>query len=124
MKKMNKSTGQKAPLVCFRDYFNESTINLSRWKLFLGAHNISKDVVGPYQKAYRIESVKVHENFGVQHLENDIALIFTNETIVYNDHTRPLCLSDSNHLYSIGQMCYLAGWGSAKSIHGKFFDIF
>lgn len=33
----------------------------------------------------------------------------------FNDHTRPACLPDASHRYTIGEVCYLPGWGSTAS---------
>ena len=30
----------------------------------------------------------------------------------YNDHTLPACLPDPAHTYTVGNTCYLSGWGS------------
>lgn len=90
--------------------YHLADVNTAQWAMYFGAHNINTE--GPHERNYTIKSVTVHERFNTTTLENDLALIYTNEEIVYNDHTRPICLPDPGHQYSVGQMCYLAGWGA------------
>ena len=33
----------------------------------------------------------------------------------FNADTRPACLPDATHRYTVGEMCYLPGWGSTSS---------
>lgn len=84
------------------------------WVLYMGSHNIN--LVADNERNYTIKNVVIHENYNFTSLENDVALVFPDMDIVYNDHTSPVCLPDPGHQYHVGDVCYLAGWGAT---HGK-----
>ena len=96
--------------------YHLADINIANWAMYFGSHNIN--TVAPFEKNYTIKSVTVHENYDPNSLLNDIALIYTNEEIIYNDHTKPICLPNHGHEYQEGQMCYLAGWGDTGMFTG------
>jgi hypothetical protein len=85
--------------------------------MYLGSHSIKTEA--QHERNYTIKSVTVHESFDATTLKNDIALIYTNEEIVYNEHTKPICLPNPGHQYHVGQMCYLAGWGDTGTCFTK-----
>jgi transmembrane serine protease 2 len=88
-------------------------LNLHLWRLYAGSYNIS--TTDSHEKFYHIRRVVLHPGYNVTSLENDIAVVLTVEPIQWNEHTRPVCLPDSAHMYTIGEQCYLPGWGSTSS---------
>jgi len=90
-----------------------ATSDMSAWVLYTGSHNIN--LVAQYEQNFTIKSVTLHESYDPTTLANDIALVYTDKDIMYNDHTSPICLPDATHRYSAGQTCYLAGWGDTTN---------
>jgi len=88
-------------------------LNLHRWRLYAGEYNIS--TTDPNEKFYHIRRVVLHPGYNITSLENDIALVITVEPITWNDHTRPACIPDEQHMYQPGEQCWLPGWGSTSS---------
>ncbi|KAL4240264.1 Tryptase beta-2 [Mactra antiquata] len=88
-------------------------LDIKYWRIYAGEYNISMD--DPHEKFYHINRVILHPGYNITSLENDIALIITREPIQYNDHTRAACLPDATHTYTVGETCYLPGWGSTSS---------
>lgn len=88
-------------------------LDLHYWRVYAGEYNISTN--DPHEKFYHINRVVLHPGYNITSLENDIALIITREPVQYNDHTRPACLPDASHTYTVGEMCYLPGWGKTHS---------
>lgn len=93
-------------------------LNLRYWRAYAGEYNIS--TTDPHEKYYRIERVILHPGYNITSLENDIALVIVNDgtaakgPVVFNAHTRPACLADPAHSYTVGSTCYLPGWGSTR----------
>ncbi|XP_045213760.1 chymotrypsinogen A-like isoform X2 [Mercenaria mercenaria] len=88
-------------------------LNLHNWRLYAGEYNIKTQ--DPHEKSYHIRRVVLHPGYNTTSLENDIALIITVEPIMWNDHTRPACIADGGHTYTVGTQCYLPGWGSTET---------
>lgn len=56
------------------------------------------------------KAIFVHPQYDRQSHQNDIALIYMEKPVLYNDRVKPICLSDS-HFTKPGKMCSVAGWG-------------
>ncbi|XP_052789911.1 vitamin K-dependent protein C-like isoform X2 [Mya arenaria] len=93
--------------------YNVFDLKLNLWRVYAGEYNIS--ATDPNEKYYHIRRVVLHPGYNVSSLENDVALIILNDPIQWNDNTRPLCLPDPTTSYTVGEQCYLAGWGSTSS---------
>ncbi|XP_052760772.1 coagulation factor XI-like [Mya arenaria] len=94
-----------------------ASTDLSMWTVYTGSHNIN--TVAPLERNFTIKSVSIHENYDPTTLANDICLIYTDQDIVYNDHTSPVCLPGPGHSYNAGQTCYLAGWGDTGNVNDE-----
>lgn len=93
--------------------YSMADMELDWWQVYAGEWNISTH--DPHEKYYHIHRVILHPNYNYTTLANDIALIITYHPIIFNQHTLPACLPDSSHMYTVGQTCYLPGWGSTAS---------
>ncbi|XP_062550573.1 polyserase-2 [Armigeres subalbatus] len=78
----------------------------------LGLHNKS----APYDhtKSHEIVEIIRHVNYNTENMKNDIALLRTEEDIIYSDYIQPICLwpqkkSDLNEV--ISSSGYVVGWG-------------
>ncbi|KAL3875568.1 hypothetical protein ACJMK2_033509 [Sinanodonta woodiana] len=88
-------------------------VDITHWRVYAGEHNIhTKD---PNERYYHIARVVLHPGYNYSSLENDIALIITRERMQFNVHVSGACLPDSTHQYTVGQKCYLPGWGSTAA---------
>ncbi|KAH3847953.1 hypothetical protein DPMN_090289 [Dreissena polymorpha] len=97
------------------DYRAETDI--TQWALYTGSHSISSTATN--EQNFTIKSIMIHENYNTTSLANDIALIITDKDIVYNDHTRPICLPAKGHTYHVGDTCYVAAWGDTTNINDE-----
>ena len=71
--------------------FNQRYPNL---KLVAGEHDTTKKTESIFTKVYDIAEVRKHEDYDSDSAkrENDIALVFTRESIAFNDGVGPSCL--------------------------------
>jgi len=88
-------------------------LDLHFWRAYAGEYNIS--TTDPHEKYYHVKRVVLHPGYNSTSLENDIALVITTAPIVFNDHTLAACLPDASHTYTVGETCYLPGWGSTAT---------
>lgn len=80
----------------------------------LGLHNKSSPTENT--KSYEIVEVIRNDEFSIKNLQNDIALLRTEEDITYTDYIQPICLwpqtrSDLNYVINIPTGGSVAGWG-------------
>ncbi|XP_069084289.1 ovochymase-1 isoform X2 [Pleurodeles waltl] len=54
----------------------------------------------------------VHEDFNERTFDYDIALIRLNDSLVYNDYVREICLPSKNRVVAPSTVCVVTGWGS------------
>ena len=64
----------------FSETYNVFDLNLHLWRLYAGEYNISKD--DPNEQYYRIRRVLLHPGYNATSLENDIALVITDNVIM------------------------------------------
>lgn len=93
--------------------FSLYDLDLHFWRAYAGEYNIT--TTDPHEKYYHVKRVVLHPGYNYTSLENDIALVITTQPIQFNDHTRPACLPDASHTYTVGETCYLPGWGSTAT---------
>ncbi|XP_060597834.1 chymotrypsinogen A-like [Ruditapes philippinarum] len=87
-------------------------LNLEYWRIYAGEYN--KATTDPHEQFYGISRVIIHPSYNATSLYCDVALIITSQPIIYNEHTKPACLSKPGHAFAVGEVCYVAGWGSTR----------
>lgn len=53
----------------------------------------------------------LHQEYDLNTVDNDIALIRLKETVKFNEHVRPICLPKTNNTLPVGTRCTVIGWG-------------
>lgn len=56
-----------------------------------------------------METIVVHEEFDLNTLQNDIALMKLKRPILFNAQVSPICVPKDD--FTIGTTCYVTGWG-------------
>lgn len=61
-------------------------------RLLVGQHDFSKTMETIFTKSYIIIRIVQHENFNSETNDNDIALVYTEKFIIFNDGVGLSCL--------------------------------
>lgn len=85
---------------CFLDEFPE----LYRYRIVVGAHNISGD-----GEVHTIANRIVHRDYDKKRIIHDIALAQTEHTIVFNERVRPIAIS--RETIESDNWAVTSGWG-------------
>ncbi|KAL9907690.1 venom peptide isomerase heavy chain-like [Glossina fuscipes fuscipes] len=86
----------------------------------LGAHDLMK-VFESTARDYHIKTMKIHDNFDLVTIANDVAVIELTTEAHLSDFIAIICLPEGNHFLThnfVGLRPFLAGWGASKH-HGK-----
>lgn len=81
----------------------------SFYTVIVGAHERlgNTDV----QQTIKVRALFSHEDFSMQHLKNDIALLHLSQPAKLSDKVNPVCLPVQESEISAGHRCYITGWG-------------
>lgn len=75
-----------------------------------------------YGEKYALDRITPHKDFDSNKLINDIALLRTAKTIIYNEWVQPIELPTKDTPANL--QAYISGWGITKvSVTGDFFQI-
>lgn len=66
--------------------------NIKVMRLLVGEHDVKKALETRFTRSLIIVKVKLHENFNSTSNDNDIALVFIEGKITFNDGVGPSCL--------------------------------
>lgn len=79
----------------------------------VGSHRVS--VTETTEQTLGVTSLHPHPNFSPRNLANDLALLYLDTDIVYNDAVAPACLpTNPPHSYAERQ-AVISGWGRTNS---------
>merc|ERR1712073_177835 len=68
----------------------------------------------PYPHQDRdVQTLAIHPEFDGRNLQNDFAVLFTNEDFVLASHIDTVCLPQADELFD-GSTCFATGWGKDK----------
>jgi len=70
---------------------------------------LHRGVVEGSEQSIPVETIVVHEEFDLNTLQNDIALMKLKRPILFNAHVSPICVPKDD--FTIGTTCYVTGWG-------------
>lgn len=68
-----------------------------------------------YQQ-FSISEIKVHEAYSRSNFKNDIALLRLNQSIIFTDKLRPICLPVNSAELPAGTTLTLSGWGTTLDL--------
>ena len=66
------------------------------------------------EQSFRATAVKLHENFSIHTLDNDIALIQVEGSIQFSKFVEPICMPYQGYEFDTNLKCFAAGWGRTK----------
>jgi len=90
----------------FREQASDLLVRCGEWD--------TQNQTEPYPHQDRkIESFNIHPLFNPVNLENDFALLFTEDDFVLASHIDTVCLPQVDELFD-GQTCFATGWGKNK----------
>ncbi|KAJ7355070.1 Chymotrypsinogen B [Desmophyllum pertusum] len=78
----------------------------NRYSLALGAHSRTND-----GEVFRVSRVIKHEQFSMQHLRHDVALLKLSKPATLGGKINTICLPQHGSRVSPGTTCYVTGWG-------------
>jgi len=78
----------------------------------LGELNLQKNNDGANPVEILVDTIIVHPDYVSTSKYNDIALIRLNSRVKFNNHIRPACLYNLDHIYS--RKVTATGWGSIE----------
>lgn len=93
---------------CFKGVGNDYL----QWRLVLGARQLSD--LNAESEVRRIAKKIEHRGYIPKTEENDIALLFVDRVIKYNDYIQPACLPQKDTIIEHMTECYIAGWGVTR----------
>ncbi|XP_022803817.1 chymotrypsinogen B-like [Stylophora pistillata] len=86
--------------------------NPSFYTVIVGAHKRlgTPDV----QQTIKVRALFSYEDFSMQHLKNDIALLHLSQPAKLSDKVNPVCLPVQGSEISAGHRCYITEWGMTE----------
>jgi len=80
--------------------------------ILLGEHDISKN--DDKARVAKVSKIIRHEDYKVGSYDADIALVKLRCPVTYNALIKPVCLPDQDQEETIGESCYVTGWGRTQ----------
>lgn len=87
-----------------------------------GEWKLGSDDEGKPFQIVRLKSISMHPDFNYTKLSHNLAILHLERDYKFDEHIRPLCLSESNEFpdASYQNLCIVTGWGrEALRIHQK-----
>ncbi|XP_066515211.1 transmembrane protease serine 13b [Hoplias malabaricus] len=85
--------------------FDDTGVNTDNWKVYVDVVNQRK-----LSKPYVIKEIKIHEDYGKEFYENDIALLTLKEPVQFSDSIYSVCLPTLGNSFPPGTKCWVAGF--------------
>ena len=79
------------------------------WRVAIGKHH--KYCTDTTERQLEVTKILMHPKYVKKTNENDIALLKLSKPMKYNCRVRPICLPKGLQNLSIGETCWIAGWG-------------
>ncbi|KAK1151951.1 serine protease 27-like [Acipenser oxyrinchus oxyrinchus] len=90
---------------CFEDNSDPSL-----WMVLLGQIDLSS--LEPSGILNGVQRVIVHPAFNSQTMDNDMALLELNRSVIFTDYIMPVCLAESSSTFYTDTECWATGWGA------------
>ncbi|XP_067883720.1 coagulation factor XI-like [Heterodontus francisci] len=87
--------------------------DLRHWKVYAGITKLS-DITNT-TSFYKIEQIIIHEEYNDVTEGYDVALLKLDQAILFNSYQMPICLPTSEENTSMGNTCWITGWGETES---------
>ncbi|KAK2519378.1 hypothetical protein Q9966_014004, partial [Columba livia] len=107
--------------VCWPAHGWDNCGNVTRWRVVLGATQLSR--LGPEAQVRRIRQLLSHQHYDSNTDRNDIALLELDHPVQCNDYIQLACVADTTVRVSELTSCYVSGWGSTSARNAKASDV-
>ena len=99
-------------------YSSSNEKSKSTKQVLLGQSDLNDKTWSANRQEVNIKNVTIHEKYDGSSAYFDIAIIFTEEAIAFNDAVRPICLPNQpfEHNEFLKKHCGLAGWGQKPEL--------
>ncbi|CAL1537442.1 unnamed protein product [Lymnaea stagnalis] len=72
----------------------------------------------PHKQMRRVKVAVKHENFSLNPLTYDVALVKFDSPVVLDDYVRPICLPKKGDVFDGVNSCFISGWGRLSESPG------
>jgi len=86
----------------------------SRLTVVLNEQDFSSSSDGAKPVSVRVESIKQHENYNTNNIDNDIALLRLAQAVPLGSQFTPVCLPSTGTNDFTGQQATVTGWGATS----------
>ncbi|XP_041089078.1 suppressor of tumorigenicity 14 protein-like isoform X3 [Polyodon spathula] len=97
---------------CFQDSGASRYSSPSLWSAVIGTHLQNLTATKPV--THTIKRIITHGRYDDVSLDYDVALLELAAPVVYDDNIQAICLPAATHVFSVGQRCFITGWGLLK----------
>ena len=66
------------------------------------------------EKVAKASKIIRHENYKLGSYDADITLVKLEKPVTYNAFIKPVCLPDEDQDETVGDSCYVTGWGRTQ----------
>lgn len=95
---------------CFEDSLSRQP---ERWQAYVGKHHI--DYMDASEAIHNIKEIILHPGFDNVSMKNDLALLRLQDSIVFNDYVKPICVPPTRRrVVPFNTPCYTTGWGDTR----------
>ncbi|XP_034028215.1 acrosin [Thalassophryne amazonica] len=94
---------------CFYKY---RTISADHFRVLAGLHVLSAP--GKHSQVHGIKKVTIHQDYGDDTHDSDVALVHLKSPLVFSDYIQPVCIPHnvSHEIILSFTACFISGWGS------------
>ncbi|KAE8613612.1 hypothetical protein XENTR_v10007785 [Xenopus tropicalis] len=82
----------------------------SYWVIVAGDHD--RMLNESMEQIRNIKAIRIHEDYNSENYDNDIALLYLEEPLEFNDFLRPVCLPEPEEALTPTSLCVVTGWGN------------
>ncbi|XP_069801753.1 enteropeptidase isoform X2 [Dendropsophus ebraccatus] len=86
----------------------------ANWKAVLGMHD-STNLTYPLAESRLIDQIVINPHYNRRTKDSDIVMMHLELQVNYTDYIQPICLPESQDVFSPGLYCSIAGWGRTES---------
>ncbi|XP_069506314.1 serine protease 33-like [Ambystoma mexicanum] len=94
--------------------FPSGPFDLSVFRVYLGAYQLSQNNVNPNVISTTPKRVIINSNYTSEGSSGDIALLELAAPVQYTSYIRPVCLPAPSVHFPAGMKCWVTGWGNIQ----------
>ncbi|XP_078509269.1 transmembrane protease serine 9-like [Lissotriton helveticus] len=94
--------------------FPSTPVNVSVFRVYLGAYKLSQNAVNPNVFSTTPKTVIINSNYTEEGSSGDIALLELETPVQFTSYILPVCLPAPSAQFPAGMNCWVTGWGSTQ----------